>query len=146
MTEALFDFGTISLATKDVDVYSENELDWGAIDSRATRLASFHRTGTMNDLDVVFVANATFATIDDFIPFIVDGASTAPTTKTITGPQVAAYTGHRVYKGIAWVIPLPKKHKQYMRAGATPKSSGTLTAVTMESYIEFGANIEEATA
>lgn len=146
MKDALLDFGTLSLAVKDTIVYSEHEIDWEAIDSRATRLDGFHRQGVAKDLCVVFVANADFAAIDDFIPAIVDGAATAPTTAVITGPRVASYTGNQVYQGIAWVLPLPKKHKRYMRAAATPKSSGTFTATTMEAYIEYGANLEEAQA
>jgi len=144
MKDALLDFGTISLAVKDTDYYGENEIDWEAIDDRSLRLNGWHRQGLAKDLCVVFVANADFNAADDFIPFIADDSSATPTVKSITGPQVSAYTGHEVYKGIAWVLPLPKKHKRYMRAGATAKSTGTLTECSLEAYIEYGADLEEA--
>jgi hypothetical protein len=139
MRSALEDFGTISLATKDVDVYGSDEIDWGTIDARFR--SPQHLTGNHGDGCVVFNAPADFNAADDFIPFIVDGTATGPTTKILTGPQVGALLGTYPKKGIAWVLPLPKVHRRFMRAGCTPKSSGTLTACTLKAYNEYGPNI-----
>lgn len=139
MRSALEDFGTISLATKDVDVYGADEIDWAAIDARFR--STQHLTGVHGDGCVVFNCPADFNAADDFIPFIVDGTATGPTTKILIGPQVAALLGGTIKKGIAFILPLPKIHRRFMRAGCTPKSSGTLTACTLKAYIEYGPNI-----
>lgn len=139
MRDVLHNFGNASLATKDVDVYCADELDWGAIDARFLR-STQHLTGMVQDGCVVFVAGSDFVSTDGFIPFITDGAATTPTDKVLIGPQIDTVLGAAPKKGIAWILPMPKRHRRYMRAGATPKSTGTFTAKTVTAYIEFGPN------
>jgi len=150
MRSVLEVFGDIALATKDVDVYSADELDWGIIDARALRFAIdgsgavlFHRTGAHQDAIVVFtVKTADFNAADDFIPFVTTAATPVSTTKLLTGPQVKSLLGiGTLLKGMAWVLPLPPAHLRHMRAGATPKSSGTLTACTVHAHLEYGPNV-----
>ncbi len=139
MRDILHNFGNASLATKDTDVYCADELDWGTIDARFLR-STQHLTGVHEDGAVVFVAAADFVSTDGLIPFLTDGASTTPTEKCLIGPQTDLSTGAAPKKGIAWVLPLPRKHRRFMRAGCTPKSSGTFTARTASAYIEYGPN------
>jgi hypothetical protein len=147
MRSVLEVFGDIALATKDVDVYSADELDWGTIDARALRFAGhqgtilFHRTGRHADAAVVFsVKTADFNAADDFIPFVTTGTSAASTTKLLIGPQVGTLLGvSGPKKGVAWELPLPPLHQRFMRAGCTPKSSGTLTACALHAHLEYGA-------
>lgn len=138
MRSALEDFGAIALATKDTDVFAADEIDWGVIDARFR--STMHQTGVHQDAVVVFNAAADFVAGDGFIPFICDGTATAPTDKVITGPQVETVTGATPMKGIAWVLPMPRLHRRFMRAGATPKSTGTFTAKSVKAYIEYGPN------
>jgi hypothetical protein len=150
MRSVLEVFGDIALATKDTLAYSADELDWGTIDPRATRFAIdgsgavlFHRTGQHQDAAVVFqVKTADFNAADDFIPAVFTGAAATCTTLLLTGPQVKALLGiGTLLKGMAWVVPLPPAHLRFMRTGATPKSTGTLTACTLHTFIEYGPDV-----
>jgi hypothetical protein len=143
MRSTLEVFGDISLATKDTDVYSADELDWNTIDARALRFKAnagatlFHRDPGSGEA-VVFTAKGDFISTDGFIPFITSDPTINSTTKHITGPQVDTVLGIAPVKGVAWVLPLPHYWSRYMRAGATPKSSGTFTAKTVHAHLEFG--------
>jgi hypothetical protein len=141
MRDVLHNFGAAALATKDVDVYCADELDWGTIDARFLR-STQHLTGVHEDGGVVFVAATDFVAGDGLYPFLTDGAATAPTDKILVGPQVETVTGATPKKGIVWVLPMPRKHRRFMRAGCTPKSTGTFTAKSVSAYIEYGPNID----
>lgn len=130
MRDALLDFGTISLAVKDTAVYSESSLDMGAI---ATKFRNTVHNNAGNEVYLVFETPADFAAADGLIPFIQDAVTDGSFTTILTGPETTApVAGQKVR------LPLPPSHRRYLRAGVTPKSSGTLTACTVEAYIEFG--------
>jgi hypothetical protein len=136
MRDTLHDFGEIDLATKDTDVYSADSLDFNTPDAKSR--FSKHQTGLVDDLCVVFRPQADFASIDGMIPFIEDDSDSEFGTakKILIGEEVTAPE-----KGQAIVLPMPKQHRQHLRAGCTPKSSGTFTAKTVEASIELGTNL-----
>ncbi len=134
MKEALNDFGTISLAVKDTTVYSEDSVNFGTLDANYRK--SFHNNAG-GDKFIVFEPNADFAAIDGIIPLVQDSANGSDWTTIVTGSEVTApKVGQKIR------LPYPAKHRLHMRAGATPKSSGTFTAKTVESYVEFGPETE----
>ena len=135
---ALERWGNISLATKDVDVYSADSLDFAAIDSRFRN--AYHTTGVLEDVEVVFRAPADFVSTDSFIPLIQDSADDSTFKTILAGPDILDLTGATILKGIAWKLPMPLRHRRYVRVGATPKSSGTFTAKTVEVRMERGQN------
>ena len=139
MRDALNNFGNISLATADTDVYSADSLDLEAIGSGAR--FSRHAAGVSGpDAYVVFKAAADFEAIDGMIPFLREDSDSGMGTakKVLIGPQVTAPV-----KGMVIALPLPANVDRYIQAGCTPKSSGTFTAKTVEAWIEFGPNVPE---
>lgn len=135
MRDALHIFGTITLATKDTDVYSEDTIDLDTIDARF-RLGQY-QTGTAEDLVCVFQSPADLVAADGFIPFIQDDVDEtwADPVKIVTGEEITEpLAGERI------VVPVPKSHRRHLRAGVTPKSTGVLTASTVEAWLEFGVN------
>jgi len=134
MRDAQWKFGQISLATKDTQVYSADSVKLGTIDSRSP--FSKHQTGKVNGYEVVFSVDATFAAGDSFIPIIQESSDGSSWADLMTGQQTAA----AVAKGTRVHLPLPLEHKQYLRASAMPKSTGTLTACTVTAWVEAGPN------
>lgn len=136
MRDSLHDFGEIDLAVKDTDVYSADSLDFNTPDAKSR--FSKHQTGQVDDLCIVFEAKDDFESIDGMIPFIEDDddENFGTAKKILIGEEVTAPE-----KGLAAVLPMPKQHRQHMRAGCTPKSSGTFTAKTVAASIELGTNL-----
>ncbi|MBU1081619.1 MAG: hypothetical protein KKB59_14140 [Spirochaetes bacterium] len=135
MRDALLDFGAISLATKDTAVSAANSIKLGAIDSRS--VFSSHRTGRAQaGFEAVFVPSADFVSVDSFIPFIEDSADGSSWTTILTGAQCAG----GIKAGVSVKMPIPNDHRQYIRAGCTPKSTGTFTAKTVNAWLEAGPN------
>ena len=134
MRDAQWNFGLISLATKDVQVYSADSVKLGAIDARAP--FSKHQTGKVEGFEVVFSVDATFAAGDSFITIIQESADGSSWADLLTGQQTAA----AVAKATRARLPVPIEHKQYLRASVMPKSTGTLTACTVTAWIEAGPN------
>jgi hypothetical protein len=135
MNDALNYFGAIALATKDTDVYSADKLDFQlpATRSRFTR----NQTGEQEAINVVFIGMTNDQNAaDSFIPFLQDSADDSTYNTILTGPQTAL----GLKKGVQAILPFPKSHRRYVRAGVTPKSSGTLTANSVQVGIEFGSN------
>jgi hypothetical protein len=130
--DSMNDFGTIAL-TGSAQVVSGNVIDFGVIDDRAS--ASTHRTGEQHDSTVVFsLAGALAATDSVSAPKLQHSDDNSAFTDLVTGPAIAA----GAKKGTRILIPFPKTHKRYVRAAATPASSGTFTPVTMMAWIEPG--------
>jgi hypothetical protein len=134
MRDAQWKFGQASLAVKDTTVYCADDIKLGAIDSRAP--FSAHKTGLVEGYQVVFSPDADFAAGDSFIPILLDSANGTDFTEILRGPQTAA----AITKGTRARLPLPIEHRQYLRAGAVPKSTGTLTACTVTAWVEAGPN------
>lgn len=135
MRDAQWIFGAIALATKDTDASSADVVKLGAINSKAP--FSLHQTGRAQDgYEVVFCPAAALKSIDSFIPFIEDSDDNSTFAKILTGPQTSAGLG----AGTHIKLPLPMEHKQYIRVGCTPKSSGTFTATTVNAWVEAGPN------
>jgi len=142
MRDALYKFGNISLATADSDVKTADVLDFGAIPAAAR--FSRHALGVSGENGYIcFKAAADFESIDGMIPFLESGTAesggdiTTP-KKVLIGPQITAPK-----KGMVFALPLPANVARYIRAGCTPKSSGTFTAKTVEVWIELGPNVPE---
>lgn len=140
-------FGAIALATKDVQVYSADKLDWGVVDPRFLRGAGaigtglFHRTNVGEDACVVFSQAADGVSADSFIPIIQDSADDSTYNDCLTGQQTSIWSGAvAIKKGTVVALPLPRFHRRYMRASVMPKSTGTLTASSVVAYIEYGPN------
>jgi len=154
MRSSLEIFGAISLAVKGTDVYSADSLDCAAVSSMFRTYCSSslytHLTGVHADLCVVFHTAADFASIDDFTPLIQDSYSGSAWVNIIKGwDDGSTVYGWTYYttgalgtkKGIIAVLPLPKIHRRYLRAGCVPKSSGTFTAATVTAWIEAGPDL-----
>jgi hypothetical protein len=137
MRDTLHDFGEIDLAVKDTDVYSEDSLDFNTPDAKSP--FSKHQTGLVDDLCIVFRPKADFEAIDGLIPFVEHDSDSGFGTakKVLIGEEVTAPE-----KGQEIVLPMPKQHLQHLRAGCTPKSSGTFTAKTVEASIELGPSLD----
>ena len=125
MRDALLIFGAIALATKNTAVYSADSLN--------LNLPATQATGRESNVNVVFEPAAAFAAIDGIIPFIQDSADGETWLTILTGVEVTAPV-----KGQQIVMPMPVEHRQYLRAGATPKSSDTFTAKSVTAWIELG--------
>lgn len=135
MRDAQWVFGAIALATKDTAVSSADMVKLGAINSKAP--FSLHQTGRAQDgHEVVFCPAADLASIDSFIPFIEDSDDGSTFATILTGPQTSA----GLKAGAHIKLPLPMEHKQYIRVGCTPKSTGTFTAKTVNAWVEAGPN------
>jgi hypothetical protein len=142
MRDALNNFGDISLATADSDVKSADVLDFEAI-AAAARFTRHAAGVSAPDAYIMFKAAADFESIDGMIPFLESGTAesggdiTSP-KKVLIGPQIIA-----PQKGMVFALPIPANIARYIRAGCTPKSSGSFTAKTVEAWIEFGPNVPE---
>jgi len=140
MRDALNNFGNISLATVDTDVYSADVLDLEAIGSGAR--FGRHALGVSGEnAYIVFKAAADFEAIDGMIPFLREDSDSemGSAKKVLIGPEITAPE-----KGTVIALPLPSNVNRYIQAGCTPKSSGSFTAKTVEAWIEFGPNVPEA--
>jgi hypothetical protein len=125
MRDALLLFGTTSLATKDTAVYSANSLN--------LNLPATQKTGRFPAVTIVFQTNASFAAVDGLVPFLQDSADGSSWKTILTGAEITApVSGQQIVMG------MPVEHRQYLRTGVTPKSTGTFTAVTLDSWIELG--------
>lgn len=135
MRDAQWIFGAISLATKDVEVYSADNVKLGVIDARS--VFGSHKTGrAQKGFEAVFVPTVDFVSADSFIPIIQDSADGSSWATILTGAQSVG--GAKA--GVSVKMPIPNDHRQYLRAGAIPRSSGVLTARTVNAWIEAGAN------
>jgi len=139
MRDALNEFGNITLATADTDVYSATILDLSTIKSGSR--FSRHAIGVSGEnAYICFRVAADFESIDGLIPFLREDSDSGMGTakKILIGPQVTAPT-----KGVVFTLPLPANVNRYIQAGATPKSSATFTEKVVEAWIEFGPNVPE---
>lgn len=125
MRDALLQFGALALATKNTAVYSADSLN--------LNLPATQYTGRTPNVNVVFAPSAAFAAVDGIVPFIQDSADGDSWNTILTGVEVTAPT-----KGQQIVMPIPVSHRQYLRVGATPKSSDVFTAVSVTAWIELG--------
>jgi hypothetical protein len=124
---------SLSLATKDTDVSSGDSMKFDSINARS-RFTKYQTGHNKDDLEACFQPSADFAAEDDFIPYIEHSADGSTWTKVLTGEQVGA----PAKAAKTYTLPMPKDHKQYLRLGATPKSSGTFTAKTLQVWFEYG--------
>lgn len=134
MRDAQWNFGLISLAVKDTQVYSADSVKLGDINTKAP--FTKHQTGKVGGFEAVFSVNATFAAADSFIPILQDSADGSSWTNLLTGQQ----TADAVVKGTRARLPVPVEHRQYLRASVMPKSTGVLTACAVTAWIEAGPN------
>jgi len=125
MRDKLLMFGAAALATKDTTVYCADVLD---LNTPATQY-----TGRMSNVNVVFQADAAFAAVDGFIPILLHSDDNDSFTAVLTGPEVTAPAA-----GQQIALPIPVEHKRYLKAGFTPKSSGTFTAKAASAWLELG--------
>jgi len=132
--DAQWIFGLISMATKDVQVYSADSVQLGAINSKSP--FSLHQTGKVDGYEAVFSVNAALAAIDSFIPILQDSADGSSWTALLTGAQTAG----ALPKGTKVRLPVPITHRAYLRASAMPKSTGVFTAGALTAWIEPGPN------
>lgn len=126
-------FGAIAAAVKTTEVYSADNINFGASDSRLADTSL--KYGNQHDLSAVFSLGADLAA-GDYIgtPKLQDSANGTDWADLVIGPNTAA----GAKKGVFCVLPFPKKHRQYVRAAVTPQSSGTFTAVTVTAWLEPG--------
>jgi hypothetical protein len=129
MKDALLDFGTLSLATKDTKVYSSNTLDFGSIDSGS----NFTKHTEEPYLTLVVKAAVAFNAADSVQISIQDSADNSSFADLVTGPVIATPG-----VGTVALMDMPKQHRRYVRVAANPTSSGTLTATDITAYLEFG--------
>ena len=135
--DKVLNFGSIAAAVKATPVYSADVIDFGTIDSRSP--TQTHRTGEQHDLSVIFNAPVALASgdyVDNFKLQHSDSDSSG-FVDLIVGPACPAAAP----AGKICVLPMPKKHKRYVRAGCTPQSSGTFTAIALGAWLEPGPNI-----
>lgn len=133
MRDGLFNFGDLALATKDTRVYSANYSDLGSIDS-ASRM-SFKTLP--EDLFICFRVQADFNSTDSFVPEF----QTADDSSFSTNAEVTSFpdTADEIADGTILRYRVPANVRRYIRAAATPKSSGTFTAKTVDAWLELGA-------
>jgi hypothetical protein len=126
---------SLSLATNGTDVASADSIKFDAIHARSR--FSKHHTG-VSDPDAVacFQPTADFASIDSFTPYIEDSADGSTWYKIAQGGRDdigLAPKASQVYE-----IPIPKTHRARLRLGATPYSSGTFSARTLQCWFGHG--------
>lgn len=142
MRDALNEFGNITLATANTDVYSATILDLGTIKS-GSRFGR-HAIGVSGEQAyIMFRATANFSAStpeDGMIPFLRDDENDDMSTgqKIVVGPEITAPT-----KGTVFALPLPANVNRYIQAGCTPKSDGAFDGAVVEAWIEFGPNVPE---
>jgi len=131
MRDSLLKFGNISLATKDVQAYSADVLDLGAVDK-------WTKHHPQDGLVVCFRNTTALASVDSYIPILQDSADNSTYNDLLSGQQTAT----SLAAGTILRIPIPKEYRRYLRASAMPKSTGTFTAVTVEAWIEGGGDVQ----
>jgi hypothetical protein len=127
MRDLLNDFGTISLSST-AETKSTNVIDFGPIDERAAMQT--HRTGEQHDSTVVFALTAD-ATAAVNAPKLQHSDDNATFEDLVIGPAIPA----TAKSGIVLVIPMPKNHKRYVVAAATP---GATSSNSLMVWIEPG--------
>ena len=125
MRDALLMFGKVALATKDTAAYSADKLDMN--------LPALQYTGRGSNVCIVFQPAADFNAADSMQPIIQDSANNSDWATILTGPVVGKPTAADQI-----VLPMPIKHRRYIRVGITPTSTGTLTATDVDAWIELG--------
>ena len=125
MRDKLLMFGALSLATKDTAVYSADYLDMGEPET--------HNTGNDGNIDIVFQPAADFKAVDSMEPFLQDSADGSSWATIATGKLTAKPSALTQI-----TMPMPSSHRRYLRVGATPASTGTFTATTVNAWIELG--------
>jgi hypothetical protein len=117
MTDYLSRFGSVT------NTGSANVLDFGTIDERAAMQS--HRTGEQHEATVVFhaAANITGAVT----PKLQDSADNSAWTDLVTGQAVT-----NPKAGAFAFIPMPKTHKQSVRAALAAAATG------VTAYLEPG--------
>jgi len=109
MTDYLNRFGTVT------NTGSTNVLDFAAIDPRAAM--QNHRTGEQHESTVVFHAAANIT--GSVTPKLQDSDDNSTFADLVTGQAVT-----NPKAGNFALIPMPKKHKRYMRAALAAAAEG----------------------
>lgn len=133
MRDGLMKCGNLSLATDDTRVYSADYIDLGDIDSDSR----FTLNTLPEDLYICFRNTSAFDSIDSFIPEFqtADDSSFSVNAEVTSFPQTAA----ELAAGTIHRYRVPANVRRYIRAAATPKSTSTFTAETVEAWFEEGA-------
>lgn len=131
MRDKLLECGNISLATKDVQVYSADSLDLGTVSAAYTKDTKQHESAAGA---FVFIPATDFVAIDGFIPIVQESVDNSTWTPCVTGAEV---TGPKAGQSVK--VPVPARHARYLRGSVMPKSSGTLTARVVSCGYELGA-------
>ena len=124
--DALLDFGSASLATKNVAVNSANDLKLDVANGDIANAPN---------ICIKVYASADFASGDTVVAEVqVKKLSTDSYATVLTSEEVA------MKKGIPLVIPFPHITRDYgfMQMKYTPKSTGTFTAVSVSAEIGVG--------
>jgi len=137
MRDALYLFGDMAAATKDVKVQSltaGNVVDLGTLGTLPSR-----RT-TDGDLYACFQVTGAADAEDSYI-FAIESDAVATLNgaglKTHTFPQ----TGVSVATGTIFRYKCPTDLNRYVGAAVTPKSSATFAATTVTAWLELGATM-----
>lgn len=134
MRDVLGKFGNLSLATKETKVASADYIDLGGFQTGGR----FTKHSLPDDLYICFRNTTVLNSIDSYIPQIEwdtdSGFATA--LKTLSYPQSDA----ELPAGTIIRCKVPRNVTRYVRAAATPKSTGTFTAETVEAWLEEGPN------
>ena len=130
MRDKLWEMGNLSLATAGTTVFSADTVDTGALSTRFTKDNKVHED---EDGAFVFIPATDFAAIDGIIPIIQESVDNSTFTPCVTGAVVTAPKA-----GQPIIVPMPKRHARYLRAAATPQSSGSFTARTVSAGYELG--------
>lgn len=125
MTDFLNRFGTTT------NTGSENVIDFNAIDEDA--IMKSHRTGEAANMQVVFHAAANITgTVTPKLQDCDDATATTPVwTDLVTGAGVV-----NPKAGNFALIPMPKKHKRYVRAALAAAAAG------VTAFMEPGASAQ----
>lgn len=125
MRDKLLSFGEISLATKDTTAYSADKLDMNK--------PALQHTARAGQVYVVFKPAAAFNAADSYQPILQDSADDSTYATLATGPVIAKPGASDYY-----MMPIPLKHRRYLRVGGLPTSTGTFTATAVSAWIELG--------
>lgn len=132
MRDALHDFGLITLTGGAGNKVCANPADFGLIDARYTK-STFHGTGVASDLavEVVFTQVVDAGTI---ILMLEDSANDSSYTAILTREALTTPA-----KNQKETIPMPKKHRRYVRVTAT--TSTTVATGLCNAAIVRGPNV-----
>lgn len=134
MRDEMGKFGNISLATKDTKAASADYLDLGAFHANS----KFTKHTFADDLYICFRNATALDSTDSYVPQIEwdtdSGFATA--LKTQDFPETDA----ELPAGTIVRCKVPRNVTRYVRAAATPKSTGTFAAVAVEAWLEEGPN------